>query len=45
MNDEALLDLMHSVFINQRTQTNEEFTFDDFYQVISAYYSKHAWPS
>jgi len=42
MDDNSLLDLMHSVFINQRTQTNEEFTFDEFYQVISNYYSRHA---
>lgn len=43
MDDNALLDLMHSVFISQKTQTNEEFTFDEFYQVISTYYSRQAW--
>lgn len=43
MDDNALLELMHSVFINQKTQSNEEFTFDEFYQVITSYYSRHAW--
>lgn len=40
LDDGAILDLMHSVFINQKTQSNEEFTFEEFYQVISNYYSK-----
>jgi Ca2+-binding EF-hand superfamily protein len=40
MDDQAILDMMHGVFINKGTQSNEEFTFDEFYQVISAYYSK-----
>ena len=40
LDDQALLDLMHGVFTNQKTQSNEEFTFDEFYQVISNYYSK-----
>ncbi len=45
MDDQALLDLMHGVFINQKTQSNEEFTFDEFYQVISAYYNRQQWLS
>lgn len=48
MDDNALLELMHGVFINQKTQTNEEFTFDEFYQVITNYYNRNAssiWPS
>jgi Ca2+-binding EF-hand superfamily protein len=40
LDDGAILDLMHSVFVNQKTQSNEEFTFEEFYQVISNYYSK-----
>ena len=40
LDDGAILDLMHSVFINQKTQSNEELTFEEFYQVISNYYSK-----
>ena len=43
LDDQALLDLMHGVFTNQKTQSNEEFTFDEFYQVISNYYSKQGW--
>lgn len=43
MDDQALLDMMHGVFINQSTQSNEEFTFDEFYQVISNFYSKQGW--
>ena len=42
MDDAALLDLMHSVFISQKTQSNEEFTFDEFYQVISNYWNRQA---
>lgn len=42
MDDSALLDLMHSVFISQKTQSNEEFTFDEFYQVISNYWNRQA---
>lgn len=40
MDDDALLELMHSVFINHKTESNEEFTFEDFYMVISKYYNR-----
>ena len=40
MDDQAILDMMHGVFINKGTQSNEEFTFDEFYQVISGFYSR-----
>ena len=40
LDDHALLELMHSVFIGQKTQSNDEFTFDEFYQVISNYYNR-----
>jgi Ca2+-binding EF-hand superfamily protein len=42
LDDNALLDLMHSVFIKQGTQSNEEFTFEEFYTVISNYYNRQA---
>lgn len=40
MDDQSILDMMHGVFIKQGTQSNEEFTFDEFYQVISGYYNR-----
>lgn len=40
MDDQAILDMMHGVFINKSTQSNEEFTFEEFYTVISAFYNR-----
>lgn len=40
MTDDELLDLMHSVFIKNETTSNESISFDEFYTVISGYYSK-----
>jgi Ca2+-binding EF-hand superfamily protein len=40
MNDDDLLELMHSVFIKNNTQSNGSFSFDEFYQVISQYYQR-----
>jgi hypothetical protein len=31
---------MHSVFISHHTGSNEEITFDEFYQVISKYHER-----
>jgi len=40
MNDEDILELMHSTFINKKTSSNEAFTFDEFYTIVAAYNSK-----
>ena len=40
MTDDALLDLMHAVFINHQTTSNESISFEEFYTVISTYYNK-----
>lgn len=40
MSDDDLLDLMHSVFINHQTTSNESISFEEFYTVISSYYNK-----
>ena len=40
MTDDDILELMHSVFITRKTETNEKFTFEEFYQVVSQKYSK-----
>jgi Ca2+-binding EF-hand superfamily protein len=34
------MDLMHAVFISNNTGSNEEITFDEFYQVISKYHER-----
>jgi len=35
--------MMHSVFINNKTQSNETFTFEEFYEVISQFQAKNHW--
>jgi centrin-1 len=34
MNDDEILELMHSTFINRKTSSNESFTFDEFYNIV-----------
>jgi hypothetical protein len=41
MNDEDLLAMMHAVFIKHQTTSNESISFEEFYGVISAYYSRN----
>jgi len=40
INDDDLLELMHSTHINNKTATNEGFTFDEFYGVVSKFTNK-----
>ncbi len=40
INDDELLEMMHSCHINQKTATNEGFTFDEFYQIVSKFANK-----
>jgi Ca2+-binding EF-hand superfamily protein len=37
MNDDDILELMHSTFINRKTSGNEAFTFDEFYNIVVAH--------
>lgn len=41
MDDDALLDLMHSSFIKNQTESNERFSFEEFYLIISRYYARN----
>ena len=34
MNDEDILEMMHSTFINRKTSSNELFSFEEFYNVV-----------
>lgn len=40
MNDDDILEMMHSTFINKKTSSNEAFTFDEFYTIVAAFNSK-----
>jgi Ca2+-binding EF-hand superfamily protein len=40
MNDDDILDLMHAVFINHSTTSNESISFEEFYTVVSNYYTR-----
>lgn len=31
---------MHSIFIKNKTKSNESLSFDEFYQIITQYYAK-----
>ena len=37
MNDEDILEMMHSTFINKKTSSNEAFSFDEFYTVVAGF--------
>ena len=43
LNDDDLLELMHSTHVNHKTSTNEGFTFDEFYGIVSKFCNKWAW--
>jgi len=40
INDDDLLELLHSTFINQKTETNEHINFEEFYRVVSKFANK-----
>ena len=40
MNDDDILEMMHSTFINKKTSSNEAFTFDEFYTIVAAFNNK-----
>ena len=41
INDEEILETLHSIFINYKTTTNEGLHFEEFYTLVSNYYKKH----
>ena len=40
INDDDLLELIHSTHINKKTATNEGFTFEEFYNVVAKFNNK-----
>ena len=40
LNDDDLLELLHSTHVNQKTQTNEGFNFEEFYRIVSKFANK-----
>ena len=43
MNDDKILEMLHSMHINHKTSTNQGFTFEEFYSVFSKFSNK--WSS
>ena len=40
INDDDLLEMMHSTHVNQKTSTNECVSFEEFYRIVSKFNSK-----
>ena len=40
MNDDDILEMMHSTFINKKTSSNESFTFEEFYTIVANFNNK-----
>ena len=40
INDEDIMEMLHSVFINKNTSTNEGIYFDEFYQMVTKFNKK-----
>ena len=40
MNDDKILEMLHSMHINHKTSTNQGFTFEEFYSVFSKFSNK-----
>jgi centrin-1 len=40
LNDDDLLEMMHSAHVNHKTSTNEGFTFEEFYSIVSKFNNK-----
>ena len=39
LNDDDVLEMMHSCHVNKKTSTNEGFTFDEFYQIVTSFHA------
>ena len=42
INDEDILEMLHSTFINHKTNNNEGLYFEEFYQIVTKYNKRHA---
>ena len=40
LNDDDLLELLHSTHVNQKTGTNEGLNFEEFYRIVSKFANK-----
>ncbi|XP_031472820.1 caltractin-like [Nymphaea colorata] len=40
LNDDDLLEMLHSTHVNQKTASNEGVTFDEFYRIVSKFANK-----
>lgn len=40
INDDEILEMLHSTHVNHKTSTNEGFTFEEFYSVVSKFANK-----
>lgn len=40
INDDDILEMLHSTHVNHKTATNEGFTFDEFYSIVSKFANK-----
>lgn len=40
LNDDDLLEMLHSTHVNQKTGTNEGVTFDEFYRIVAKFANK-----
>lgn len=40
INDDEILEMMHSTHVNQKTSTNEGFTFEEFYSIVAKFNNK-----
>lgn len=40
-NDEEILEMLHSLHVNNKTNNNEGMFFDEFYQIVTKYYKTH----
>lgn len=38
--DDDLLEMLHSIYVNRETASNESLTFDEFYGIVSKFYKK-----
>lgn len=38
--DDDLLEMLHSIYVNRETSSNESLTFEDFYAIVSKFYKK-----
>lgn len=39
LTDDDIMEMMHSTFINKKTTSNEYFTFDEFYNIVSSFHN------